>query len=274
MVLVAVRMAEFLFSANNELRWYPVSGRIRAVVDARTIVDTTRAMVVWEPRRVVPFYAVPLEDVSAVVIPTAAPDTAENPVPLGDGPPVLTPSTPFAAHSCPGETLTIQAPTRELAAAGFRPNDPDLNGYILLDWAAFDRWMDEDEELVAHPRDPFKRIDTRRSSRHIVIEIDGQTVAESRQPTLLFETHLPTRYYLPAEDVDTTLLSPSDTRTACAYKGIAEYWAASDNRDVAWIYRHPLHDAAPVKDMIAFFNERVDIIVDGQPQPRPRSPWS
>lgn len=271
---MAVRMAEFFFSAHNELRCHPTASRIRALVGGETVVDTTRALLVWEPRRIVPSYAVPVEDIRAAVIPAATPEAAENPVSIGDGPPVLDPSTPFAVHSCPGETRTIQAPARELGAVGFSPSDPDLAGYVVLDWAAFDRWLDEDEDLVAHPRDPFKRIDTRRSARHIVIEIGGQTVAESRQPTLLFETYLPTRYYLPAQDVDTKLLSPSETRSACAYKGIAEYWADAELRDVAWTYRQPLHDAAPVQDMIAFFNERVDITVDGQPQQRPRTPWS
>jgi uncharacterized protein (DUF427 family) len=276
-VVVAVRMAEFFFSAHNELRCHPASSRIRAMVGDETVVDTTRALLVWEPRRIVPSYAVPVEDVRAAVIPAAAPEAVENPRPMGDGPPVLDPRNPFAVHSCPGESRTIQAATRELRAAGFSPSDGDLSGYIVLDWAAFDRWMDEDEDLVAHPRDPFKRIDTRRSSRHVVVEIDGQQVAESRRPTLLFETYLPTRYYLPAQDVDEKLLSPTDSRTACAYKGVAEYWAAAGDtelRDVAWTYRHPLHDAVPVQDMIAFFNERVDITVDGQPQQRPRTPWS
>lgn len=269
---MAVRMAEFFFSGYNELRCHQTESRIRAMVGEETIVDTTRALLVWEPRRIVPFYAVPIEDVGAALVPAVAPEVAEVAQFLGDGPPVLTPSTPFAVHSCPGETHTIQA-TRELTAAGFVPSDPDLAGYVFLDWAAFDRWLDEDEELVAHPRDPFKRIDTRRSSRHIVIEIAGQTVAESRQPILLFETYLPTRYYLPAQDVNTNLLARSETRTRCAYKGVAEYWATG-SADVAWTYHQPLHDAAPVRDMIAFFNERVDITVDGQPQPRPRTPWS
>lgn len=269
---MAVRMAEFFFSGHDELRCHPIANRIRAMVGEETVVDTTRALGVWEPRRIVPSYAVPTEDVRAAMIPAEAPEAAEVPQFLGDAPPVLTPSTPFAVHSCPGETHTIQA-SRELPAAGFVPSDPDLAGYVLLDWAAFDRWMDEDEDLVAHPRDPFKRIDTRRSSRHILIELAGQKVAESRQPTLLFETYLPTRYYLPARDVDTNLLSPSETRTECAYKGVAEYWATGGH-DVAWTYHDPQHDAAPVKDMIAFFNERVDITVDGQPQPRPRTPWS
>lgn len=273
---MAVRMAEFFFGAHNELRCHPIASRIRAMVGVETVVDTTRALLVWEPSRVVPSYAVPIDDIRAAVVPAAAPEAAQNPLSLGDGPPVLDPSTPFAAHSCPGETRTIQAPARELVAAGFIPSDRDLTGYVVLDWVAFDRWMDEDEDLLAHPRDPFTRIDTRRSSRHVVIEIGGRTVAESRRPTLLFETYLPTRYYLPVQDVDLEMLSPTDTRTECAYKGVAEYWAAGDTelRDVAWTYRHPLHDAAPVKDMIAFFNERVDVTVDGQFQQRPRTPWS
>lgn len=274
---MAVQMAEFFFSAHDELRCHRTSSRIRAMVGEETVIDTTRALLVWEPRRIVPSYAVPIEDVKAALIPAAAPEVTENPLPFGDGPLVLTPSTPFAVHSCPGETRTIQASTRELSAAGFSPSDRDLTGYVLLDWAAFDRWMDEDEDLIAHPRDPFKRIDTRRSSRQVVVDIGGQTVAESRGPILLFETHLPTRYYLPAQDVNRNLLSPTDTRTKCAYKGVAEYWAAAgdtESRDVAWTYRHPLHDAAPVKDMIAFFNERVDVTVDGQLQQRPQTPWS
>jgi uncharacterized protein (DUF427 family) len=270
---MAVRMAEHFFNAHNELRIHPAAGRIRAMAGEQTVVDTTRALLVWEPRRIVPSYAVPIEDVRTAMVPVDAPEAAENPRSLGDAPPVLTPDTSFAVHTCPGQTLTIQAEAGELGAAGFVPSDPDLAGYVELDWKAFDRWMDEEEDLVAHPRDPFKRIDSRRSTRHVMIEIGGQKVAESRQPVLLFETYLPTRYYLPAQDVNTDLLAPSETRSQCAYKGVAEYWAAAGH-DVAWTYRHPLHDAASVRDMIAFFNERVDITVDGQSQPRPRSPWS
>src|SRR5262245_22464421 len=99
---MAVRMAEFLFSANNEVRWHPVASRIRAMVGEETVVDTNRAILVWEPRRIVPTYAVPIEDVRAAMIPAAAPEAAENALPFGDGPPVLTPSTPFAVHSSPG----------------------------------------------------------------------------------------------------------------------------------------------------------------------------
>jgi uncharacterized protein (DUF427 family) len=99
-------------------------------------------------------------------------------------------------------------------------------------------------------------------------------LAESTRPYLLFETHLPARYYLPAEDVRTDLLTPSDRRSACAYKGEASYWAFGDAGDVAWTYRAPLREAAEVADRIAFFNERVDVIVDGERLERPVTPWS
>jgi uncharacterized protein (DUF427 family) len=267
---MAIRMAEHFFSAHVALRYQPISNRIRAMAGEETVVDSTRAVLVWEPRRLVPSYAVPVDDVRAALVPAITPAAQDN------GRPVLDPRTPFTVHTCPGESRNIRTSSRDLPAAAFAPSDPDLAGHVVLDWAAFDRWLDEDEELVAHPRDPFKRIDTRRSSRHILIEVDGETVAESDHPVLLYETYLPTRYYLPAADVRLDLLSPTDLRTACAYKGIAEYWAARGPgaRELAWTYRHPLHDAEPVRDMIAFFNERVDITVDGQRQERPHTPWS
>jgi uncharacterized protein (DUF427 family) len=267
---MAIQMSGHYFSAHDALRYQPISNRIRAMVGEQTVVDSTRAVLIWEPRRIVPSYAVPVEDIRAALVPDSTPAAPDENRPL------LDPRTPFAVHTSPGDSRTIQTSARELPAAAFGPTDPDLAGLVVLDWAAFDRWLDEDEELVAHPRDPFKRIDTRRSSRHVVIEVDGETVAESEHPVLLVETFLPTRYYLPAQDVKLDLLSPSDLRTACAYKGVAEYWAGRDpgSRELAWTYRHPLHDAVPVRDMIAFFNERVDITVDGQRQERPTTPWS
>lgn len=269
---MAIRMADHIFGARNALRYQPITNRIRAMVGEQTVVDSTRAVLVWEPRRIVPAYAVPVDDIQAPMVPVETSAVPED----GDGPPVLDPRNPFLVHTSQGESRTVRTAARELPAAAFAPADPDLAGYALLDWAAFDRWLDEDEELVAHPRDPFKRIDTRRSSRHVVIEVDGETVAESDHPVLLAETHLPTRYYLPASDVNLDLLSPTDFRTACAYKGIAQYWTGRKpgSRELAWTYRDPLLDAVPVRNMIAFFNERVDITVDGQRQERPITPWS
>jgi uncharacterized protein (DUF427 family) len=152
--------------------------------------------------------------------------------------------------------------------------DPDLAGYVLVDWGAADRWLEEDEEVVGHPRDPFHRIDIRQSSRHVVVALDGDVLAESTRPTLLFETGLPVRHYLPREDVRMDLLEPSSKRTTCAYKGEASYFSAPGHPDIAWTYEDPLRDAGQVTDLIAFFDEHADVAVDGQPQERPRTQWS
>jgi uncharacterized protein (DUF427 family) len=153
-------------------------------------------------------------------------------------------------------------------------SDGDLEGYVLVDWDSADRWLEEDEEIVGHPRDPFHRIDIRQSSRHVVVSLGDDVVADSRRPKLLFETFLPVRYYLPREDVRLDLLEPSDKRTTCAYKGHASYLGTDASPDVAWTYLEPLPDADQIRGLIAFFNERADISVDGEPQERPRTQWS
>jgi uncharacterized protein (DUF427 family) len=161
--------------------------------------------------------------------------------------------------------------------AAFRLADPDLAGYVVLDFSAFDGWYEEDEPALAHPRDPFHRIDVLASSRHVRVERDGAVLAESSRPTLLFETMLPTRYYLPRQDVRIELV-PSDRRTSCAYKGQASYWSATIGgqvvRDLAWTYESPSREAAPVRDLVAFFDERVDVMLDGTRHERPVTPWS
>lgn len=147
----------------------------------------------------------------------------------------------------------------------------DVPGHVSVAWDAVDQWLEDDEPLLAHARDPFKRIDVRRSSRHVVIEHDGEVIADSREPLLLYETGLPVRFYLPEKDVRN--LEPSATRTRCAYKGEAEH-LSHRGVDVAWIYRDPLFDAPPIKDRIGFYNERVDLIIDDEPLERPHTQWS
>ena len=167
---------------------------------------------------------------------------------------------------------------RVLARAGLVSDDPDLDDLVVLDFASFDRWLAEDEELVGHPHDPYKRIDVLRSRRHVVISLDGTTLADTDDALVLLETHLPPRYYLPPGAVNLSDLTPSDTRSTCAYKGHASYLSTTDGRaagrDIAWTYPEPLDDALRVRDRIAFWNERTDIRVDGELQPRPVTPWS
>ena len=245
----------------------------------RTVLDSRRAVIVWEPRRVVPTYAVPGADLLAEVRPADRPVAQEHPVPLpGAGPPVLDPRTPFAAHTCDGEPLTLVAAGVELPAAGFRPADPDLAELVVLDFAAFDEWLEEGEPLVGHPHDPFSRIDVLRSTSRVQVECDGVRLADTTEARLLFETGICTRFYLPRQDVRMDLLIPTGTRSTCAYKGHARYWSVDTgervHRDLAWSYEEPLADARDVKDLVAFFDERVDVTVDGLPRPRPVTPWS
>jgi len=246
------------------------------------VVDSTRAALVWEPRRIVPSYAVPAEDVRGELVP-AGPAAAGPGDDVGVGLAdvtalrVLDPRVPFTVHSTEGEMVDLHAAGQRWAGAGFRPADPDLAGLVILDFAAFDAWYEEDEQNVAHPRDPFHRIDVLPSSRQVRLELDGQVLAASSRPVLLFETMLPARYYLPREDV-TAELVPSSTRTWCAYKGQASYFSASVGGrlvpDIAWSYPDPQHDADRVRDLIAFFDERIDVTLDGERRARPVTPWS
>ena len=274
---MALDLAQHFFAALPELRIHPTAKRIRAFVGDDTVIDSTSALIVWEPRRIVPSYAVPIGDINASLQPAADTATAEELAVEVSGTPVLDPRTGFAVHTVDGQSFDIAAATR-LPNAAFVANDPDLEGYAVIDFDAFDEWREEDELLVAHARDPFGTVDTRRSSRRVVIEIAGTTIADSTRSVMLFETFLPTRYYLPREDVQMDLLEHTDTRTACAYKGYASYWSANVDGtvvgDVAWSYEDPHNYAEAVKGMICFFNERVDVSIDGVRIERPRTPWS
>src|SRR5205807_7224055 len=138
--------------------------------------------------------------------------------------------------------------------------------------------FEEALEVHVHARDPSKRVDVVPSERHVRVELDGEVLAESRRPHALFETKLPTRWYLPLEDVRQELLVPSDTMTRCPYKGTASYWSArigdTLHPDVAWTYPQPILECPRIAGLVAFFNERVDLVVDGLHEERPRTPWS
>ena len=156
---------------------------------------------------------------------------------------------------------------------------PDLRDYITFDWNKMDAWFEEDEEIYTHPHNPYKRIDTLESTRHVQVVVLGETVADTHKPVLLFETGLPTRYYFPKLDVRMDLLNSSDKVTVCAYKGKAKYYSikVGDNiaRDIAWYYTYPAMEAIKIKGRIAFFDEHVDAVyVDGEKQEKPVTPWS
>jgi uncharacterized protein (DUF427 family) len=269
---MSVRVRDLVTGGLDRLRHEPLEKRIRAEVGGDTVIDTTRAVLVWEPKRVVPSYAVPVADIDGELLPAEA-ASAEAPEGhwLGDRR-VYDPSIPFAVHSTDGRPVTVRAGGRDVE--GFLPADPDLDGYVIVDFPGFDAWYEEDERTVGHPRDPFHRIEIVHSSRHVVVEHDGQVVADSTRPYLLFETQLPVRFYLPREDVRAELLEPSDHSSQCAYKGRASYHSLPGAPNAVWFYPEPAREAAEIAGRLAFFNERVDITVDGTRLERARTPWS
>jgi uncharacterized protein (DUF427 family) len=274
---MTTRVRDLLMGRLDELRYEPIDKRIRGTFGDYAVVDSRRALLVWEPKRVVPSYAVPVADVDGELGPADADagDAAlEGDAPHLAGRPIYDPSIPFRVHTAAGEPIVVRARGTDRGADAFRPSDDALADHLILDFDGFDAWYEEDERNVGHPRDPFHRIDIVHSSRHVRVERDGEVLAESSAPYLLFEPPLPVRYYLAAADVRSHRLRPSGTRTFCAYKGEASYLSLEGEADVAWTYPAPLREAAEVTGRIAFFNEHVDIVVDGAPLERPITPWS
>lgn len=273
---MAVTMGEVFRQNLNVLRIEPTSKRIRASVGGRVIVDTTAALLVWEPKRVVPTYAVPEGDLAATLRPVEADDDADGAAQF-ERVPVWDPRVPFGVRLTPGHAVRLEVPGGDTDIDGFVADDPELAGYVILDFDGFDTWLEEDDPIVSHPHDPFSRIDIRNTSAHLRFELDGVTLAESSLARILFETGLPPRYYIPRDDVSVAL-APSGTVTTCAYKGAARYFSpvvkGIPQPDLAWSYEDPLIDAEGVRDYICFFDEKLDVTIDGIERPRPTTPWS
>jgi uncharacterized protein (DUF427 family) len=169
---------------------------------------------------------------------------------------------------------SVAAGGRRAEGAAWSTEDfPELKGMVTFSWETLD-WYEEDEQVYAHARPPYSRVDTLRSSRHVEVFIDGDRVAGSVRPLLLFETGLPTRYYLPFADVRMDLLTPSETISYCPYKGRARYFSHPLVADVAWSYPDPIPENPKIRDLLCFYNERVDLVIDGEPVERPDSPFS
>ncbi len=250
-------------TAQSELaRVEPNPRWIRGRLGDRTVVDSRDSLLVWE----IPYYPqwyFPIGDVAAELRPTGEVSPSDN---RGD-------ATVYDLVLEGGETVVAGAARRYLDS----PIE-SLRDRVRLRWDALDHWFEEDVEVFVHPRSPYTRVDVLPSSRRVVVRIDGTVVADSQRSSILYETGLPPRYYLPVDDVATELLSPTDTSTACPYKGVARYWDVTvdgdRHADVVWGYDEPLPESAGVKGLLCFYNERVDIEVDGRPLARPQTPFS
>jgi uncharacterized protein (DUF427 family) len=238
----------------------PTPKRIRVEVGGEVIADSRRAMLLHESGHQ-PIYYFPPEDVRDEFL------------------------EPSDRHTrCPkkGEAsyFTIRAGGEVVEAGAWYYPDPLPDAPSLLkDAIAFyfdrmGRWLEEGEEIGVHPRDPYHRIDVLATDRQISVSLDGELLAETSRALGLFESNLPARWYIPREDV-VAGLEPSDTVTRCPYKGAASYYsvAGADGKDLVWCYDEPLAEVGRIKGMLCFFNERVDIELDGELQERPASPW-
>jgi uncharacterized protein (DUF427 family) len=246
--------------ARGRVRVEPGAKRVRAYLAGRLVADTLRPVLVWE----IPYYPayyVPLADVRAELVATGK--TGHSP----------------SRGEAEIYDVRVDGVTAEAAARRY-PDSPleTLRGLVRFDWQAMDEWLEEDEPVYTHPRDPYTRVDILASSRRVRVEVDGVTVAESDRPHILFETGLPPRYYLPLSDVRTEMLRPSDTQSHCPYKGTAAYWTLDTGRgvhqDIVWIYRTPLPESQKIAGLACFYNEKVDIYLDGQLAGRPRTHFS
>jgi uncharacterized protein (DUF427 family) len=239
------------------LFWNPSPKRVRASFEGETVVDSRRAKLLHETG-LAPVWYFPLDDVRTDLLePTERHTTC-----------------PFKGEASYW-SIRVGDRTAENAAWSYpEPLDsaPPLAGHVAFYGDAVDDWFEEDERVIGHPRDPYHRIDVRRGSQHVRVRVGDMVVADSTRPRLLFETGLPTRYYLPEDDLLTGLLQPSSTTTVCPYKGVAAYrsFGGSDGQghdDVAWTYPEPFPDAVPVAGHWCFLGDGVETEVDGQPLP-------
>lgn len=238
--------------------------RVRVRFGPEFVADSTRVLLLLEEAHL-PVYYFPIEDVRTdLMTPTDHRTTC-----------------PFKGQA---SYWTLQVGDRVAENAVWAYPHPiseraDLAGHVAFYWDMMDAWFEEDDEVYVHPRSPYHRVDVLHSSRHVQVIVGGEVVADSHRPRLLFETGLPTRYYLPRLDVRMHLLEPTNTETRCPYKGKAQYWSVrlGDRLfpDLAWGYSPSLPECPKIDNLLCFFNERVDaILVDGKPTAIPKTPWS
>jgi uncharacterized protein (DUF427 family) len=241
----------------------PTPRRVRVKLGEQQVAESSRALLVsWYGHDRLPTYAIPESDVRTdLLVPTR-------------GASVLFPhATAFDVEATGARVehgaYRFVALPESLARA---------NGHWSFTWDDGLTWFEEALEVHVHARDPRKRVDVLPSDRHVVVELDGVVLADTRAPHALFETTLPTRWYLPPDDVRLDLFVESDTVTRCPYKGTARYWSVTIGErvyaDIAWSYPEPVVECPRIAGLISFFNERVDLTVDGERVERPTTPWS
>jgi uncharacterized protein (DUF427 family) len=239
----------------------PVPRRIRATLGSAVVIDSRSALYVWE-WPVYPQYYIPFADIDPEVL---IDEEHEE-------------------HLRRGTTrrLGVRAGSEERRGVAHHYIASDIEGItgkVRFDWSAMDSWFEEEEQVFVHPRDPYSRVDALRSDRSVRIELEGAILAESSRTVMVFETGLPTRYYFDRLDVHFDHLRPSETVSSCPYKGTTSaYWSAAVGEsivpDIAWAYDFPTRQLSPIAGLVAFYNEKVDVTVDGTHLERPDTHFS
>ena len=239
----------------------PVPRRVRAFLGASAVIDTTAALYVWE-WPYFPQYYIPKADIDAGLL-----VDEQHEEHLGRGT-AKRYGIGVGDHYRPG-----------VAHLYVDSEIEGVTGTVHIDWSALDSWFEEDEQVFVHPRSPYTRVDALRSTRTVSIGADGVELARSSSPVMVFETGLPTRYYFDRTEVQFEFLTPSDTVSSCPYKGeTSDYWSVrlGDRvlSDVAWSYNFPTLPLQPIAGLVAFYNEKLDVVVDGQELERPNTHFS
>jgi uncharacterized protein (DUF427 family) len=250
-------------ATENRVRTEPNLRRVRVFFGGQAVADSSRTVYLFETGHL-PVYYFPREDVRIDLLEPTSHHT----------------HCPWKGDASYYDVVVGEWRAQNAVWAYPMPIDSaaELKDYVAFYWDAADAWFEEDDEVFVHARDPYHRVDVLSSSRHVEVRVNGRLVADTRRPRLLFETGLPVRYYIPKLDVRMDLLEPAATRTRCPYKGEAVYWSvqAGDEvaADIAWSYPYPIPEIPKIENLLAFYNEKVDITVDGVPQDRPVTKWS
>ncbi len=253
-----------LVYAEHPIRFERTPKRVRVVHGGATVADSSEVMLLTEHHKM-PVYYFPVADVRMDLLePTGRrrPDAHKG-------------EQSMHTLRVDGKSVTNAAWTHEIPGDG----GADFRGYVAFYWSKMDAWYEEDDQVYAHPRDPYHRVDVLYSSRRIQVVVLGEIVADSTRPRMLIETKLPPRFYLPRADVRTDLLVPSSTVSQCPYKGRAEHWSVRVGdtiaKDMAWTYRYPIAECPKIENLVCFYDERVDaVLVDGVERDLPATPWS
>lgn len=239
----------------HKLYLEPSPRRLRAELAGELVVDTVAACLLHETG-LAPVCYVPVDDVTPGLLEPS--DTATHCPFKGDA--------RYWHVRAGGQTATDAA----WAYPDPLPEAPDgLASRCAIVWSAMSRWLEEDAEVHGGPRNPYVRVDTRPSRRHVVVRVGERVLADTRDAVALFETGRPVRWYLPVDDVDTDRLTRSPATSACPYKGVATHYAVADlpeaGPQLVWSYPDPLPEADAVRDRLCVDDAHDLVRIDTDP---------